>query len=1327
MSTANPTVDFWRELVQRLETSDIGGHWASQLEGLETWLTASWEMAPGQVVCTYVQHHNNRWDALCAASRRAPAAILLLLEGDEHGGIEVQVRETAARCASLCFVVALGRPEGGTWALTAILYREATVLPAILAGKHTAILPVAFTATLGSPPQEAGLPLSKDAGQRLAVSLQAIGTAGVNSASSYYDIAAEALEALTEQGSDRFIIETIVSPTDLAHRIGEWLGKSPAVLVLLCPETLGHQVNEEIERWSTSSRVPLILVLCGEGIRIEVSGPQNGLVRRLRTALGLVRPPPSGREETTRLRIHRQDSSDWRAWTYEQWNQRLVDYCLESDGRGPDLIERLAATPEELVLVTRGADEDVDEIARSFVDACLSNIPSGRSFYGFCGSELGRKRASELPWTPKSRHPPYFFAMLWFTCLIAYGYPDAEGGFFDRLWRLIGKTDYLRGLPDLWLEVWEWTYRRHEGGDSIRILSLPPRDDFRTVIGESHFLAFPHKHDRRHIARVLVEADLVGFEPPISAVISRLQAERGRFSKLFREDLDNFVSVFVDGNHDPRDSAFWRAVRQEALEPSYSIGGGQARSGTTSILGVFDDEGFFPLLGCAETWSPPPGYRVEPLDNPINGFECYSVAEDGGLKPVLRAMFESIALLGPGPRALMNQGLLVFREDQSNEFYLVSGPELRGANFALVRDSLLDAFTNVFGGVPERSRVLGWSEVKDCTVRPLDNPQEALKRVVQLHRTMSPPTLRFVGGIPVPGGFLGLEGFLPRLRAPEATELSVILNGRELQCKRTHEDEWSLPSDVLSYVPVRSKVVGRWQFGGNKRTSKRVLHLMRATINDNFRHLASGYYFMESCRPGQKPVVGGQLIPLGITTTDGANCIDLVDYEPSIRFLGPGHGEMSIKRTNGFDWFAVGPKNRPELLVFIGDVQQPTPPADMRSPTAGDRRHWRAAFSRATDVRIRTPDGSYHEVHEFAAVSAMRRRMVRHSAAPNAPTCQTTDLDAASSSAPSRSQPLDAMATLADALAALSTRRSGLRYSTVQQLFKDVTGVRDYRLHHELIRAWTECGALDLVRSQSYRSTTLVARRPRFVVIRRGPLLEASLIGLVTRARTAQVRRLAQDHGVEVHEVQPGCPWQPSTLRIRATKAAVNSISVGGELAPLEWLAWTQGEDIPEHLNIDVQHQDLRTDKPPAGLTLARSWDWTTSEFRRFAPQDKVRVQVEQRTDHDSCSVYIVIVDGAPRLWTHVRNWALLHAHELAGQAPFVLHQSGWLTTTGYSPVHLPLSLGRLCAVLGEGLSGPTLDLRTRRVRGYCYPFGHRMTGLLAKVIPVTWLKRRED
>src|SRR5262249_8402985 len=154
----------------------------------------------------------------------------------------------------------------------------------------------------------------------------------------------------------------------------------------------------------------------------------------------------------------------------------------------------------------------------------------------------------------------------------------------------------------------------------------------------------------------------------------------------------------------------------------------------------------------------------------------------------------------------------------------------------------------------------------------------------------------FVGGIQVPGGYLGIEGFLPRLRAPDADLVYVLLNGREINCEQTADAEWSLPSDLLGSLPISSRVVGSWRYAdGTNRKSERPLHLKQAAIDDDFRLLGAGHFFMESCRPGQKSLVGGQPIPLGVTTDDGDSSIDLIDFEPSARFMGPGLGELSLE------------------------------------------------------------------------------------------------------------------------------------------------------------------------------------------------------------------------------------------------------------------------------------------------------------------------------------------------------------------------------------------------------------------------------------------------
>jgi hypothetical protein len=1317
---------FWGELVERIESIDLMSRSANKFDGLTKWLAYQWNLGSDDVVCKYVQHSKNRWNRLREASRRGPVGIVLLFEGEECGDVETKVAETAVVCPSLQFVVVLTRLDGPTWRVGAVLYRESTTPPPLLSPGCATTIPIAFTVDMMRPGAQQLPPACKGASGRLVSALQSLGTTGDDPDSPHRALVGQALSDLTGQPLERLAFKTIPSSKNVGNRLGEALARTPAVLVVICPEMLGDRVVEEVERWDTCRGLPVILILCGEEIRVEVNGPDDELVNRLRSALRGPddRPEPVARLAEAPAADRGQGLEDWRTWSYEQWNGRLIKYCLRDPGGDREPVERLAATPEELAVIVGTTHGQADEVAKTFVDACLTNIPPGRSFCGYCGSDLGRRRASEVPWAPEAEEVPYFFAMLWLTCLVAYGYPDAEGGFYDRMWGLIGNADHLQCLPDLWWEVAEWTLRRSEAGDDLRLLSLPPKDDFRTTIGESHFLAFPHRHDRRQLARVLVEGDLIGFEPPISPVVSRLQSERKRFSPLFCEDLDNFVSKFIDGGRDPRDSAFWRAVRQEALQPSYNAGASTSSRSTTSILGVFDDDGFLPLLGCSKEWSPPPGYGVQQLDNPISDFEHYAVAEEGGVKAVHEVMFESMGLLGLGPRALINQGVLVFQEDQSDEFFLVSGHAISGADLALVRDDLIRPFLDAFGGSAEPSRIRGWSEVTSCTVRPLDEPPLGLEAVVQLQRTMSPPTPRLIGGIQVPGGYLGIQGFLPRVKAPDAAVVQVRVDARLHDCTQTAENEWCLPPGLLSSLPVRCDIVASWTYAdGIVRASERVLHLQSATVDDDFRPLGAGHFFLESCRPGQKSISGGNRLSLGVTTDDGGSSIDLIDYEPSARFMGPGHGELSTEPSSGFDWLAVGHKNRPELLLFVGDPESPSGPADRRSPAAGDRRHWGAAFAKAGEMRVRGPDGIYHDLDDFPDLSALRRQMIRHRPSPNAPVCDATRLETLQLEPPHRCRPFDDTLTVADALAALSARRSGLQYRTVQQLLQELTGVQDYALHHELIRAWAESGAFDLVRSQSYSSTKIIARRPRFVAVRRGPLIEASLIGLVTRARAAEVNRNARELGVVQHEIQPGCPWQPTIFRLRATEAVVRDIGKRSGLAELEWLAWPRDARVPEHLRVDLLDQELWTDAPPGGFDLAKVWDWGAGEFRRGGPTRPEGVQLELRVQRESCSIYVVLVDGSPRLWTHVRNWALLAAHVFAGRPPFALYRSGWLTMTGHSPVHLPLPLGRLCAILGEGVAGPMIDARTQHVVGYCYPYGRRLTSLMREVIPATWLK----
>ena len=1089
---------------------------------------------------------------------------------------------------------------------------------------------------------------------------------------------------------------------------------------------LGDRVVEEAQRWSAVGPVPLVLVLCGEQTTLQVAGPRNDLVLRLRVLL-----EPQSDDTTHRVepdgkpRVLSTPGPQWADWSYEDWNGALVDYCFRDEGTGSGPVERLAATPEELARVVRGSPEDAEVMAKAFVSACVATMPAGTSFRSFCCDCRSFNPCSSNSWTAGSAEPPHFFALLWLTCLVAYGYPDAKGGFHARYKRTVGKEGHLECLALLWYHLWMWTLKRREAGADIRELELPPEDDFRTTIGHSYFLAFPHEHDRRQLARVLVDADLVGFEPPITPVVARLEAERARFSKYFREDLDNFFRDFVAGDRDPRDSAFWRAVRQEALEPSWAPGGGRSRRGTTTILGVFDpDDGFLPFLGCAVGWELPEGYSARPLDNSIGGYEFFVVADGEGTAGLLDTMFGSFGLLGPGPRALLNQGVLVFLEDQSNEYCLVSGHDLNGADVALVRDDLVEAFLDTFGGVGEPSCVSGWHEVDGCCVRQLDDLPVDLDGVVQLLRTMNPPSIRLVGGIKVSGGHLSFEGLMPRVRALGADQVCVRHADTEIACVRNEDGEWVLPISLLEHPhPIEAEIEACWEAteGMTLQPSTKAIRLLETAVDDGYKSLVGGSYFVEACCPGQETAAAGAPIPLTITTDAPERGFDLLECDPTCRFLGPGRGEMALVAREGFEWVAVGPKKKPDLLVFVGDPENPGSTVARRSPHPGDRRHWRMAFTKAKTAVVRTSEGEYHPVGSYPKVSVARRAHLRHDPPVDSPGVEETRLDTLQLGVPDRVKPEPHTAVVADALAALSCRRGGLRYQTVSDVFADLTGVNDHGLHFELIRAWAESGAFDLVRHQAYSATRIVARRPRFVCVRRGPAVEASLVGLSTRARRALVERLARRKGLALEELKPGCPFQPGVLRVRGEEGAIVDLSDAADLEQPEWLRWEGVETLPKRLHVAVGEQGLQSDEPPKGFTPTRWWQWETAEFKRTEPKG-TRVRVEQRVHRESCSVYVVVVDETPRLWTYIRNWALLAACEAAGRAPFRVNRKGWVTTEGRSPVHLPLPLGRLCTLVGEGVPGPVLETVGEQVGGYCYPFGRRVTELVSRVIPGEWL-----
>jgi hypothetical protein len=1024
---------------------------------------------------------------------------------------------------------------------------------------------------------------------------------------------------------------------------------------------------------------------------------------------------------------------NWRECTYADWNRRLVAHHFVATGSLIDEpVERIPATPEELVVVTEDPTADPSSVVEAFVERIREQVPYGEeSFSGYCLDYKG--------WNPESPDYPHFFGMLWFTCLVAYGYPRTEIQFYPRIYEALKKKDNLQYrlanqypscLPVLWADLRTWTLARREMRANIRELLLPADVGRRKAIGYSWFLAFPHHRDRLELAKCLWERELVGPEPPIEPVVALLQSRRDTFSSEFREDLDDFVKEVLNRSGEAKSSAFWRAVRQEALQPSVTSEGQRLEATPRAGILVFGgDEGLRPVLCAPADWVAPTGYERHELDEPVGALTHRLTAMGGSLaEPAERALVLG-ELVGLAHRSLIKQGLLILREVHADVYSVVSGTEAVGASLALVRDELVKPFCGEFGGTATKGLVDGWWEVTGCIVRKLTSLPPSLPGVLQLLATMQPPTIAVAGGIRVPEGFYRFGNYLPHVHAFGAERVWLEgANSTPAACEKMLEDgEWALPT---THVPPRGTVVvkAEWsQNGGSARTAEARITFVDYVLHDALKPLRAGAYVLEGCGSPEIEVAGGTPVLLDLMTDAESGSADLLELDGSARYLGPGVGEMALHAAPGLDWMVVGPNRNPDLLVFLGRPDAPTPPANRRSPDSGDRRHWKQALG-TDNVVVRLTEGKYAPLDDYPAVREARAAYRRHAneQRPDVPTCPVTDLKALEA-ARDIAVPAPITVEALNALTAWSVRKGGLTYNDVRLLIEPLVGTKNPLAVQQLLRAWAECGLLDVLRDSRSGRLTIAARPPMLVRVKRGPDVEATIFGLLSDYRERRVQEAIQaSHGsVRQVEVAPPNPYQPRVHRLRGTGEALDRVADHAGIARGGWLAWPQLPGPPDVFSVQRAFEGLPDYEPPASYKLNAVWNWERKVFeRRDSMSSGGGVEIQRRTHNDGTSIYTVLNEGRVVCWSYVRNWALLFGYEWFGRRPFRRDAADALWCEGLSPVHLPLPIARLCTLTGTSLPGPRFA--DKKVLAYAYPFGRRLYRLIEKVIPPAWVQRAE-
>jgi hypothetical protein len=1028
--------------------------------------------------------------------------------------------------------------------------------------------------------------------------------------------------------------------------------------------------------------------------------------------------------------------------TYGAWNEKLVDHVFGNRGDNSP-VTRIPATPEELCLVRGSCSTSVANLARHEVDAVVAD------FIGCLKAELAKERMALLRyclhyredfkwWSPGDDQQPYFFAMLWFTCLIAYGYPtDTDGDFHARMRSVLGATSNLQdnalgGLDDVWEDLARWTREQRE---QQRELVLPPRCPWRTNIGRSHFLAFPNRGDREKLATVLEEARLVGNEPPVRLVIEALLASRSRFSREFRDDLDALFAVYLKQGRDPKDSPFWRAIRQQARDLSLAGTSQVKQTGAIGLLAEWDeDDLLMPFMAFSDDWFPPTDWDVQALELRIAGLSRRANLEPSQMAQLLANPADY--LRGSEMRAV-EEGVVPLLEEVSGLYRVAVAEELASCERALVRGDRTEAMQEAFGGRREESGVPGWILLTGARLEQRDGLVGELSGVTTLLQTTDAPVPTMLGGIRLSGNtFYALPNYLPMVAARGASKVVLTVDAEEEDCERALDDpdHWRLPRNLIErHVTAADqdfelRAVYEVDICGARvtRVARSHIRLQRPVLATEYKGLPAGSFLVETCSSQGQTLVGPSAsLPLGFTTGADDRSLDVLPFEPTARWLGPGLGEMSLTPRHDFPWLAVGPKKRPEYLVLRTDNPESAPmPSDGFSPLKGDRRHWGHAFSQA--IRTVWKHGDAYVPQEQwppSATALLRTYRARARQAEGTVKVPETHLDTQLREEPWGIASTDSTReSVHDVLAALFHNRAGLPLREVHEHIARVLDLGSaHLLREQLVRALAESGVVDSLRCSDGRQSLVVARMPRLVAHRRGADWVAVLVGLVPSPVRREFREAAKRlPGVAVDERRTSSQDLPGLLRITAVdrEQLVQLSDALGLQAP-EYLDWPDVDRLPAAFQVAGS---LRSDPVPDMYERDAAWCWESRSFRRAMAGDE-DVQVERRHDGRRVPIYVVRRRGEVLGWSYYRTWALLAAYEVSSQ-PFLKEEPGGVfVVAGHSPLHLPLPLGRLCAVVGLGAPGPRVAMDSRtQVDAYCYPFGSQLRRLLLPFIPRSWI-----
>lgn len=1227
----------------------------------------------GGLVVTALQDPNCYGNRLSEATKSAPDALVLI--SNEPVRMEALERAYATRSLTRPCTLVLVRNQG-QWDAVRVLSGD---------GRAVDAFPRGLPRSVSEPPAETQVD-----GESVAEVVELLTGISDQPDDALTDVVGEIPAELRHLVT----IKSVGGGKKAHKQFEEALGNRPPVLILAADEAMKDDLRRAIEAQPTQKLGSQVLMALSNEGRFSVTRARPDEDEREATPAPSVVDVPAARR------------FDWKRASYEEWNERLIEYVFA--GPGPAVV-RIPATTWELCIAAgleSPSDKDIDAVMDAFTCVIRKAIHPGLSPDRFCEGPVPVPRGDV----------PHFFAVLWLTCLVCWGYPVGnEGNWNDRFNLVIGRSVWFHEVDNLWKLMASWC--NSEPG--YRALVLPPHVESRRIICRSYYLAFPHGNDRNYLSEVLADAGLQGRALPIPPTLRVLRTKASRFSKPFQEHIDEFTRFWKQGGR-AEWSPFWRAVEQEARRPSHLVPTTVAQ-GTLFIR--HEDDDLFHLYVAWPAVEPPAGADVE-SDGDLDDLDSSLLLIDTEPDPAPDWALKG-GLLDPKSAAGLRQGVLLFESRSAWEYRLIEGADIAHATLAVVRDALVEAFMKTCAGREASGAIQGWTVLRDPNVAGRADLPSGLEDVDVLSVTAGRPQVRVVG-VRAEGGFLWNKFSKPRIRAPGAVEVSVQCGSTSWTCS-LRDDEWSLPqSAVFEEFPAAVDIVARWSDEeGDETTASTTFYSSALGVGYKPASGVSTTYWRESAA-APETVAGGAHLDSDLVTRSPNEVIDFLNLDGSSRFLGPGVGEMSTEPRPGFDWMVIGPWRQPERIIFVGDVDRPTPMNDGWCESATDRRHWRWPFTSkhedrvfvASDSRFE-PMSSYVEVQAEFRERARRIRGTGNGRPENVrclPHEPTLDSVARVADRVDDNEIPDRLWDALDLVAALGLRRSGIVGRDFQSLALDLLCTDDFLSAMELRRSWEEAGVIDVLYRSVHASLLVVPRRPRFLLVKNGPMTVGILWGLVPRWLAVRVEAEAKAGGLTYQTIPRVFRYAPvlPVLQV-ASPEVLRTLSSRLGLADPVWLRWPRS-GLPVSLSSADPLAVLR--EHPPDYPVSGAWTGTSLGFSAKAATPGSGPWVQRRQHPRRPAVHVVFEGGELRGWTYGREHALWAAGVL-GARPFAV-SDGRVESTGRAPAHLPLPIARICTLLGEQAPGPLFE--SGRVVGYRYPLGSRLLEKLRPLFPPHWL-----